>query len=532
VSTEPSHQDLPALLAALASPSAYPGSPERVELIQTHISAVFLAGERVYKLKKELDLGFLDYSTLARRRLCCEAEVSLNRRLAPWVYEAVVPVTREADGSIRVEGEGEVIDWAVRMQRLPESRTFSALLDAGLLTSALVERVGRLLSRFHRDARRGPEVSRHAGFEQVASLCRDNFAAVRARIGETISEAVFARLEAATEAELARRRSLIEARQARGVACDGHGDLRLEHLYQLLDREPPDDLLVVDCVEFSEGIRCGDPIVDLAFLVMDLHGRAAGPLADALVAAYREASGDGEGLTLLPLYTAYRAMVRGKVDGLLLGEEEVPLAKRDEARVKARGRFLLALGELLPPAERPCLVLVGGLPASGKSTAAQLLAGEGFRWIRADVVRKELAGIDPQASARADVDAGIYTPEWGRRTYAECLARAEQALFEGARVVVDASFCTLGLRQPFLEAARRWQVPALTLVCQASPEETRRRLAARADDPSDAYLQVYEAMRARWEPPETASLIDTDAGQLEAGVLAALEAAGLRAVGP
>lgn len=212
------------------------------------------------------------------------------------------------------------------------------------------------------------------------------------------------------------------------------------------------------------------------------------------------ASGDKEGRALLPFYVAYRAAVRGKVEGFELLEKEIPEAERIASLAKARAHWLLALGELETPGRRPCLVLVGGLPGTGKSTLAQGLAERaGFRLIRSDLVRKELAGLQAQASARSPFEEGIYAPAWSERTYAECLCRAEKLLFEGKRVIVDASFGEEKNRRAFVEAAARLGVPAVFILCQANPELVRRRLECRRGDASDADWSIYQKAEERWE---------------------------------
>jgi hypothetical protein len=382
------------------------------------------------------------------------------------------------------------------------------------------------LAEFHARADRGPHIATFGSFDTVAGNARENFAQSAAHVGVTVSRNVFDRLRALTEDALDRLRPLIESRAARGVPCDTHGDLRLEHVYHFPDRAPPDDLVVIDCIEFNERFRFADPVADAAFLYMDLAFRGERKLADAFAAAYLHAADDAEGAALLPFYVAYRSAVRAKVRGFQWMEKEIPEERRNAARVRARAHWLLALGELEEPAGRPCLVLVGGLPGSGKSTLARSLAGRaGFTVVRSDVVRKELAGVPPEASARGAPDEGIYTPEWTERTYAECLRRAEGALFEGQRVIVDANFPSETQRRSFLDVATRFGVSALFLLCRASESITRARLEARRGDASDADFSTYQRAVGRWEPfgPRTRPVlreIATDGNPGEALTLA------------
>jgi aminoglycoside phosphotransferase family enzyme/predicted kinase len=496
--------DVPTLLDALSRPAAYPHPVAAVEVRQTHVSLVFLAGNRAYKVKKPVALGFLDFSTLQRRRHFCAEEVRLNRRLAPSVYRGVVPITQEGD-TVRVGGTGEVVEWAVEMERLPDAAQLAEYVARGEANDEVLARLGRRLAAFHAAAEAGPHIAAAGRFDVVAGNARENFTQSAAHVGVTLSHAVYRRLHDLTEQHLQRLRPLIEARAQRGVARDTHGDLRLDHVYLFPGRPPPDDMVVIDCIEFNERYRFADPVADMAFLYTDLLFCGRADLAGAFADAYFEAAGDAEGQTLLPFYTAYRAAVRGKVDGMKAAEDEVPAAQRQTARQHGRGRWLLALGQLEGPGRRPCLVPIGGLPGTGKSTLARGLAESAcFDVIRSDAVRKELAG-SREAPAPSAFGAGLYAPEWTERTYAECLRRAEELLFEGRRVVIDASFREDGHRRWFLEAARRWSVPAVCLLCHATPQIVGARLQGRRGDVSYADWSVYLQAAARWEEPGPAT---------------------------
>jgi aminoglycoside phosphotransferase family enzyme/predicted kinase len=491
--------DLPRLIEALSDPAAYPYPVGAVEVRQTHISAVFLAGPYAYKVKKPVNPGFLDFSTLEKRRHFCEEEVRLNRRLAPQVYLGVVPVVRAGQG-LQFEGEGEVIEWAVKMQRLPDEATLQERLRRGEVGVGLVESLASRVAAFHRGAEVNGRIAAFGPFEAVARIVLDIFAQARPQVGTTVSEAVFGRVKALAQEALGRLRPIIEARAARGVPRDCHGDLHLDHVYYFPDQEPPADLVIIDCIEFNERFRFIDPVADMAFPAMDLAFYGRRDLARAFADAYFRAAADEEGRALLPLYTAYRATVRGMVEGLELAEKEVPEAERVAALERARAHWLLALAELEEPGRKPCLILVTGLPGTGKSRLARGLAeSAGFAVVRSDVVRKELAGLSTQEQAPPHVREVLYGREWTERTYAECLSRAGRLLFEGRRVLVDATFREEQQRQTFLKAAVRWGVPAGILLCQAEPETVRQRLENRQGDPSDADWSVYLQLAAKWE---------------------------------
>ncbi len=492
--------DLASLIAGLARVEAYPYPVEDVRIIQTHISMVCLAGPFVYKLKKPVSLGFLDFSTLEKRLRDCEEEVRLNRRLAPSVYLGVVPLVMTPNG-VKLEADGETIEWAVKMRRLPEGASLLDRLKRGEIHADAIETLAERIAAFHLQGDAGPHIAAWGRFDVVARNARDNFQECQPHIGQTVSPQVYERSRVLTEKALAEFRPLIEARAAQGVPRDTHGDLHLDHVYVFPDQRPPDDLIVIDCIEFSERFRCADPVADAAFLVMDLlfHGRR--DLAAAFASAYFRARPDPDGLALLPFYSAYRALVRAKVEGIAASEKEIGHAEQERAQIQARAHWLLALCESEAPAQRPCLVLVGGLPGSGKSTLARGLAEQArFTVIRSDVVRKQLAGLNLQDSARDGIDAGIYSAEWTNRTYAECLRQAERLLEEGERVIVDASFRDDGRRREFVQLGRRMCVPTRLLLTHAAPETAKQRIRRRSGDASDADEATYDHAAALWQP--------------------------------
>jgi aminoglycoside phosphotransferase family enzyme/predicted kinase len=491
--------DLGVLIESLSIPAAYPYLVDSVEVRQTHISAVFLAGPYVYKIKKPVSPGFLDFSTLEKRLYFCQEEVRLNRRLAPHVYLGVVPVVQSSTGA-QFEGQGEPIEWAVKMQRLPDSATLQASLQRGAVGIALVENLAARIATFHRAADANPHAAEWGRFESVRRLVLDIFGQASRQVGKTVSQAVYDRTQVLAEGALSEFHALIDERAARGMTRNCHGDLHLDHVYLFAENEPPADLVIIDCIEFNERLRFMDPIADMSFPAMDFAFYGRRDLARVFADAYFRVSNDQEGRLLLPLYTAYRATVRGAVEGLLLAEKEVSESDRAIAHTKARAHWLLALAELEKPGQKPCLLLVAGLPGTGKSTMARGLAEvAGFCVIRSDEVRKQLAGIPAHLKTPAEARLSLYTPEWNARTYSECMRRAELLLWEGRRVIVDATFREQAERTAFQEMAVRWGVPAGLLICQAEPETVRSRLAQRRGDLSDADWSVYVQIAQKWE---------------------------------
>ena len=489
------------IIDALSQSEAYPHRAPSIEVCQTHASVVFLAGDYAYKLKKPLDLGFFDYSTLDKRQHFCRREIELNNRLAPDVYLDVVSII-ESDGQLQIDIDSgdrdDAVEYAVRMKRLDDADTLRARFERGAIPPGIFERLGRRLAQFHEEAKRGPEVDRYAAFDVVEKNALDNFSQTRDHVGHTVDSDVFERLQAMTEQRLAEFKPLIERRANNGAARDTHGDLRLEHIY-IIDGA----ICIVDCIEFSEAFRYADPISDIAFLVMDLGFRGYDDEAAQLLDAYFDETGDNGGQQLVDFYVAYRSCVRAKVHGFKSLESEVPKPKREEARQKAQAHWLYALSRIEGPHRGPELILLAGLPAAGKSTLGRKLVDDGDAdiLIESDVVRKQLAGIDPDDSADADFGEGIYTREFSEKTYDEVARRAARHLKKGRRVAIAATFVTDARRLQMIDVARRLGIPVRFVECKIPEDIAHRRLKTRTDDVSDAGIDVYEKLKDAWETP-------------------------------
>jgi hypothetical protein len=387
------------------------------------------------------------------------------------------------------------------MVRLPEDATFAAKATRGTLTEHDVRRLARSIAAFHRVAASHADMAKHARLAAVARANGDNLEALASADAVLGMPGVLARLDGRTWDALDRLAPMIERRALGGCVRDTHGDLRLEHVYDL-----PQGLRIVDCIEFADAFRYADPVADAAFLAMDLRAHGQWSLADAFVTAYIDASGDRDARALFSFYEAYRAAVRAKVDALQAAEPGTAASRGIDLVARARGKLLLADGLLAPADERPCLVLMYGLPGTGKSALArQLAAAANFAWLRSDVVRKELAGATPLESRAAGPAAGIYGPAWTERTYAELRVRASASLHAGGRVIVDATFRHDAERLAFVELARTWHVPIRILVCETSPEVARHRIETRGPDASDADWTVYRHAAAHWDPLSAAT---------------------------
>ncbi len=524
--------ELPPLIRALLRPSAYPHPVERVQLLQTHISYVLLAGDHVYKIKKPVDFGFLDFSTLAKRRYYCRQEIVLNSRLCPDTYLGVSRIrrtrpesSRRGGDAVSIDGPGRVIEYAVHMRRLPAERMMDHLLAEGRVTATMAQDVADRLADFHRDAESNPRIARY-GEWAIRYAWGENLRQWAADIGQTITEEQDRILRAYGEAFFAQGRALLRGRVDQLRIRDCHGDLRSDAVCFV------DGLCLFDCIEFNRRFRYTDVAGDVGFLAMDLDYRGRPDLAEAFVDRYVEVSGDDGLRDVIDFYKCYRACVRGKVEGFRLSQPGVAASERRAASRAARRYFELACGYAasLPP---PLLIITCGATASGKSTLARHL-GEtaGFEVISSDRVRKALAGLEESEHRFEPFHGGIYSPEFTDRTYAAILENARQALAEGRSVIVDASFIRRQYRRWARRLAREMGAQFVCLEFQVSDSAVRRRLARRlreGGDPSDARWEIYAAQKRTFQrpsevPPERHVVVDTRrplASQAR-GVIAAL----------
>ncbi len=470
-----------------------------LELIETHISWVFLGDTEVFKIKRPVNLGFLDFTTIEKRRHACHAEVRLNARLATDVYLGVVPITRSASGVHVLSGDGEIVDWAVHMRRLPDDQRADVLLQAGELQPKDVDRLASHIVTFHAGARCDAETSRHGQVEVIRRNVRENFEQTRGVIHEYLSADEAREVEAWQLATL-EDEARFAARVAAGRVRDGHGDLRLEHVYFGGD----DSIAIIDCIEFNERFRYADVCADIAFLSMDFAWHGHVDLAERLLAGYARQSDDYDLYSVVNFYESYRAFVRGKVSAIFAADAEASLKARDRAGREARRYFVLSLAFERPPLVSPRVVAVGGMIASGKSTAAdaigELLAAP---VISSDRTRKRLMGKSPTESMKSDVWSGPYSEKSTHEVYDELLRRAGIVVDSGRPVVVDASFRTRALRQSIHELASQRGVPFTFVECVSPRQVCLARLKQRergGPHESDARSALFDEFAKTYEP--------------------------------
>jgi uncharacterized protein len=478
------------MIADLSEPGAYPPPVDGVELVETHISWVFLAGEYAYKFKKPLDLGFLDFRDRARRLHYCEEELRLNGRLAPEIYLDVVGA-RETPLGWRVGELSAEAEPAVRMRRFPAAARLDRRLEAGDVGEEALEAFALALAQFQGAL---PPAPPGAGYGDAAAVARPalaNFTALPGADLDPATAATLQRLEDWTRQHAAAMAGRFDARLEAGYVREGHGDLHLANLVLLDGR-----ITAFDGIEFDPGLRWIDVQSEVAFLLMDLESRGRQALGWRFYNAWLAALGDYDGLAVLNWYLVYRHLVRAKIDGIRRAQRGLEADESRRLRVRQATHIGLAARHAHPPA--PLLVLMHGLSGSGKSHLARRLAPLlPAAWVRSDLERKRLHGLDPLASASAGVGIGLYDAAASTRTYARLAQIARAALGAGISLVVDAAFLEAGRREEFVRLALECGARPVVLACEAPPDVLRRRVAARRGDPSDAGLAVLEAQLAR-----------------------------------
>jgi aminoglycoside phosphotransferase family enzyme/predicted kinase len=479
------------LLDDLARPEAYPApQPTTVTLVTTHISWVFITDHEVWKLKRPVDYGFVNYRSRDRRRRFCHEELRVNRRLAPDVYLGVVPV-RVHKGVHSFTSTGTVVDYAVRMRRLSDSASAEELLRHGALTHERLAALSARLANFYAASGPGPS---WGALDVLRGNVEENFDQVRPFIDRFVEPRTFEVVRSWQLGCLAQRAGAFEARQRQGRIRDGHGDLRLEHVY--FEREEP---IAIDAIEFNERFRIADVAADVAFLAMELDARSRPDLAAGFLAAFARESDDYDLYSVLDFYLSYRAWVRGKVASFLAADPATGSEKARRKSQEAEKLFALARAYSVPRAEVGAVIAVGGLIGVGKSTLAAAL-GRSFSTpvIDSDRTRKGLAGVPATQQAPAEA----YTAAFTRQTYDEMFRRADVVLGSGRGLILDATFRDRKLRLRARDLAHRHgrQFRFVEAVCDDATLLARLRARAAGVSVSDATEGLLEQVRREFDP--------------------------------
>jgi aminoglycoside phosphotransferase family enzyme/predicted kinase len=484
---------VPEVVQSLLQPGAYPAGerPARVKLVETHISWLFFTGAFVYKVKRPVDFGFLDFTTLEKRRFFCLEEIRLNQRLSPDVYLDVVAIAGEG-ARLTVGGTGPVVEYAVKMRQLPGDRWLSGLLTRGEASPALMRRIAQRIAAFHAAA--AEPAGRIGGIDTVRMNTQENFTQTREYVGVTVTAEGYDRVQAYTETFLDVRAGRFAQREQEGRIRDCHGNLHADQICA------DNGIAFIDCIEFNERFRYSDVAADIAFPAMDVDSYGRPDLSTELVREYVAASGDRGVLDVLDFYKCYRAFTRGKVRGFRLRQLDLGEIERRAVVDRASRYFELAQEYARLPG--PLAVAICGLMGTGKTSLGAALAPRlGADVLSSDVLRKELAGIRPEEPHHEAWGEGIYGEVFHRRTYEELHQRAAERLRAGKVVILDASYRQAAWRARAREMARAARSPFLLVETRCPDDLVRRRLAARGAGPSDGRLDLLEAQRDRFEPP-------------------------------
>ncbi|MBD2778283.1 AAA family ATPase [Iningainema tapete] len=462
---------------------------EPIELIQTHVSFVLLAGDFAYKVKKSVNFGFLDFSSLEKRRHFCEEELRLNQRGAGELYLEVLPVTLDGD-RYELGGAGEVVEYVLKMRAFPQAALFSSIFEQGRLTEGDLEELGRVVALYHDRGETNDYIRSFGTVAQVRAAFDENYEQTLKYIGGPQTQQQFDETKLYTDRFFAERTDLFESRMKGDFIRECHGDLHLRNICLWENK-----IRLFDCIEFNEPFRFVDVMYDVAFTVMDLEARLSKDLGNAFLNTYVEQTGDWEGLQVLPLYLSRQAYVRAKVTSFLLDDPGVPAAVKEEATNTAAGYYTQAWD--YTKSRQGQLFLMSGLSGSGKSTTARFLSRKlGAIHVRSDAVRKHLAGI-PLLERGGDE---LYTPQMTQKTYARLLDLGIMLASQGFSVILDAKYDREQLRKEAIATAEKHQIPLQILHCTAPLEVVEQRLRDRKGDVADATVDLLASQVEQAEP--------------------------------
>ncbi len=488
---------LPLLIQQMLHPGFYPhGVTEPVRLIQTHASFVFLTGDYTYKIKKPVNFGFLDYSTLEKRQHFCTQELLMNRRTAPEIYLEVLPIVQTGDSfefgsKLHNTTSSEIaVEYTLKMREFPQDSLFLSLLEHGLLTDQLMVNLGREVAMFHSTTISNSYIRTFGKVSQIRTAIDQNYLISQKYIGGPQTQTQFQETKDYTDAFFAENQELFELRIANNKIRECHGDLHLRNIALWQDK-----ILLFDCIEFNEPFRFVDVMYDVAFTVMDLESRGRRDLGNVFLNTYIEQTGDWEGLQLLPLYLSRQAYVRAKVTSLMLDDAAISTAEKAEISQTAAHYYKLAWQ--YTKTRRGKLTLMSGLSGSGKSTAARYLARRtGAIHIRSDAVRKHLGGIPVNERGGQD----LYSDEMTAQTYGRLLELGIILADRGWNVILDAKFDRQNLRSNAIIQAKSHGLPLQIIYCTAPIEVLRERLQQRRGDIADATAELLDSQQAAFEP--------------------------------
>ena len=486
------------LIDFLSLPSSYPHQPVQIKHIQTHASDVFMASPFVYKIKKPIDLGFLDFSTPEKRRYYCEKEIELNRRLCTNVYLGLEEISL-TNGILSLGKGDQTVECAVKMNMLPEKYFLQNLLEENKADETHFIRIAKKLAKFYKDQKSSDEIAEYGLYKNIKKNIDGNLSFSKDFIGETISQASYSAIKYYNDRFFENKSDLFRIRMEKDLIKDCHGDLRLEHINFCSE-----DICIFDCIEFNERFRYIDIASDIAFLAMDLDFNGYNKFSKFFVSEISKAMKDSSMYDVLDFYKCYRAYVRGKVESIKALESEVPAEEREIAHKKAESYFKQALKYSLFGSS-PVILVTFGVIGSGKSTFAELLSEElSCEIVSSDIVRKNISGIPRKERKYEEYESGIYSKDITERTYQELFDRAEEVTKNGRGVILDASFSKRKWRESLIARAKNLDIPLYFLQTDAPKDIIEQRLIKREQEResvSDGRLEILDRFVYEFEEP-------------------------------
>jgi len=481
---------IPALIQQMTQPGFYPHPvQEPIQLIQTHISYVLLTGEYAYKVKKPMNFGFLNYSTLESRKHFCQEELRLNQRGAAELYLEVLPIT-ENEQQYQLGDTREPVEYVLKMRQFPQDMLLINMFSQGKIDEKLMVDLGRVVAQYHAKAAINDYIRSFGEVAQVRQAFDENYEQSEKYIGKAQTQNQFDETKAYTDKFFAEKESFFKKRMAGNFIRECHGDLYMQNICLWHDK-----ILLFDCIEFNEPFRFVDVMYDVAFAVMDFEARGRKDLGNIFLNTYLEQTGDWEGLQVYPLYLSRQAYVRAKVNSFLLDDPGVPAAVKEES-AKTAANYYRQAWEYTKP-DQGKLILMSGLSGAGKSTVAKQLARQlGAIHVRSDAVRKHLANIPLEQKGGDE----FYTAEWHQKTYQRLLDLGLLLAAEGFTVILDAKYDRASFRGEAIAQATSRQIPLQILHCTAPIEVLRQRLQQRTGDIADATVDLLESQQATAEP--------------------------------
>ncbi|MCL2140749.1 MAG: AAA family ATPase [Dehalococcoidia bacterium] len=485
--------NLKRLISALSHPQIYPEPTDSVILCQTPISCLFFTDEYVYKIKKPIDLGYLDYTSLEQRRYFCEQELILNRRLCPEIYLGVVAITFNGT-TYAFSDSGKPIEYAVKMKRLPEERILYNMLEENTVNFDMMDTLARKVVEFHAHAPTNTQIASYGNIPFLLHNCEENFRQSRQYLGQVLTEEQFGLITDFSNSFIKEHSSLLKKRVAKHHIRNCHGDLHTQHICF------SHDIFIFDCIEFNTRFRYCDTASEIAFLAMDLEHKGRADLSRRFLQQYIAQSGDTDATILFNFYKNYRACVRGKVACFSLDDPLMDSVEKERALETAQSYFDLAQSY---SRKYPLLIIMVGLTGSGKTTLATALAGRtGAIHISSDITRKRLAGIPETEHHYDELDSGLYSAAFNRKTYDTIFAQATETIENGYSVILDAAFLKREERERAQALAKQKGATILFVECRLDADLTKKRLQQRLSQKtaSDGCWEVYLKQLEWFEP--------------------------------